>query len=393
MKIKKFFSLPLLLSITFVLLFSLASCGRPMMPGPDVDDDVIVVPDDVSDDDNNTIKNDFLTAINPSYSTTSKTEATTTEDVFVDVVDFGKRISVMVVTEYNNGTGLGSGVIYGKDNGTYYVLTNDHVVAEGLKYTITTSQEENLEGTLIGTSSTYDVAVLSFQSDKDYDFVNFEQNAIKEGQYCIAIGTPLGNTYFNTSTIGNVSLLLKGQVMHTASINSGNSGGPLLNSKGNLIGLNNSKLSGQTSSGASIENMFFAISLEYIENAIKEINSPKLGITTVSVSAILEISQCENYNKAYYTYGISYEEFNNFKTYAKYIPENIKEGLFITSVAVGSNAYSYLYASDVLVEVDDNTIKDVYTIKTILSAKKSEDDIKFKLYRSNELIDVTIKLN
>lgn len=369
------------------LLSLLTSCGSPVMPGPDVDTGDVVISDN---DDNDISSNKMnLSALNPSYSSTSKTEATTTEDVFVDVVDFGTSVTVMVEVDENS---LGSGVIYGKENGIYYVLTNDHVVSGGTNFSIKTNQEENLVGTLIGTSSTYDIAVLTFSSEKEYEIVCFEEGEIKAGQYCFAIGTPIDVTFFNTSTIGNVSLLLEGQVMHTASINSGNSGGPLLNSKGNLIGLNNSKISGETNTGASIENMFFAISIDNILNAIKEINTPKLGISTLDVSTILEIANYESYNEAYYVCGISYEEYKNFRTYAKYIPSNVKNGLFVASVETGSNAYSYIYASDVLMEIDNFTIQNVYTIKFVLSNKNAGDDVKFKLYRSNELIEVTIKL-
>lgn len=399
MNLKRLFKKILISSFGCIaLVLSLSSCGRKVEPGviPDLDDmspvltednDVDNVTDDISG------KKENLSAINPTYTTTSTIEASTTEDVFVDVVDYGKSVSVMITVECENGISLGSGVIYGKDDTTYYVLTNDHVVEGGLDYSIKTSQEDDVDGTLIGTSSNYDVAVLSFTSEKEYNFVYFEESEVKPGQYCFAIGTPLNSKYFNTATIGNVSLLLEGQVMHTASINSGNSGGPLLNSKGNLIGLNNSKLSGETSSGASVENMFFAISIDYVEKAIKEINSPKLGITTVNVSSVLTIAQCENYNQAYFYYGITYNQYTDFINYSQYIPSGVENGLLVVLVDENSCSYNHIDIFDVLIEIDKKVINDVNVVKNVLIEKNKVDNVIINLYRSNELLEVTIALN
>ena len=399
MNFKRFFKNFLVSSIScFVLALSLSSCGQKVEPGviPDLDDMSPVLTDDnVVDNviDDVSSKKETLSAIKPTYTTTSTTEATTTEDVFVDVVDYGKSVSVMITVECENGISLGSGVIYGKDDTTYYVLTNDHVVENGLNYSIKTSQEDDVEGTLIGTSSNCDVAVLSFTSEKEYNFVCFEESEIKSGQYCFAIGTPLDSKYFNTATIGNVSLLLEGQVMHTASINSGNSGGPLLNSKGNLIGLNNSKLSGETNGGASIENMFFAISIDYVEKAIKEINSPKLGITTVNISSVLTIAQCENYNQAYFYFGISYDQYTNFINYSQYIPSGVESGLLVVSVDENSCSYNQINVFDVITVIDEKVINDVTVVKNVLIEKNKGDSVIINLYRSNELLEVTIDLN
>ena len=180
--------------------------------------------------------------------------------------------------------------------------------------------------------------------------------------------------------------------MHTASINSGNSGGPLLNSKGNLIGLNNSKLSGSTNSGASIDDMYFAISLENIQKAIKEINSPKLGITTVNVESILTVAKYNSYNEAYYALQISKNDYNTFKEYASKLPTDVTTGVFIVNIATGSSVDSILMMYDVLVEIEGQKIKDVYSIKNILLDKKIGETITFKLYRSNELLEKEILL-
>lgn len=378
-------------SSLLVMLLTLTSClGTPVMPGPQPDTNpTIDIVDDVLKDDTSA----SLLAASPVFTNESKlTEAQTTEEMFVNVADFGRQVAVMINVYSNNRLlGLGSGVIYANDD-VYFVLTNDHVVDGADSYTIKTNQEKDLPATLVGTSSTYDVAVLTFDSDVDYDVVDFEDDDVKVGQYCVAIGTPLDESFFNTVTVGNVSLTNTDQVMHTASINSGNSGGPLLNSKGNLIGLNNSKLSGSTSSGASIDDMYFAISLENIQKAINEINSPKLGITTVNVKDILTVAQYNSYNEAYYALQISRNDYNTFKTYASYIPNEVTNGVYVVNVSAGSSAYTFINPSDVLVEVEGTLIEDVYSIKNILNNKKIGETIKFKLYHSGELTEKDILL-
>lgn len=378
-----------IVSIFTLMLFTLTSCiGRPVMPGTTPGPDPEINIDDVVHD----MTSSSLLAALPVYSNKSKTEAQTTEEMFVSVADYGRRVAVMVNVYSNKQLlGSGSGVIYSKKD-SYFVLTNDHVVNGADSYTIKTNQEDDLPATLIGTSPTYDVAVLTFDSDVDYDVVDFEDDDVSVGQYCVAIGTPLDQTFFNTVTVGNVSLTNNEQVMHTASINSGNSGGPLLNSKGNLIGLNNSKLSGNTSSGASIDDMYFAISLENIQKAIKEINSPKLGITTVNVESILTVAQYNSYNEAYYALQISRNDYNAFKEYASKLPSNVTNGVFIINVNPGSSADEILFINDVVVEVEGILIEDVYTIKNILTEKKIGDSITFKVYRSGEVSEKQIIL-
>ncbi len=333
-----------------------------------------------------------LTVPYPNYSNDKNFTNEYFEDLIIEVAEYVVTTSVMIHVEVNGGYSLGSGVIYQTKDDLYYVLTNDHVVEGGLTYTITTNDNKEHEAKLLGTSSNYDVAVLSFETTESYNVISFEENEPKIASYVIAVGTPLKETYINSTTIGNVSKLLDGQILHTASINSGNSGGGLFNTKGNLIGLNNSKLSGETSSGASIDNMFFAISKDYIIKALKEMNSPKLGITTVDVKNVRLISNCSNFYEAYYTYGVSEDTYNQYITYSKYLPSNVNEGLLIVDVAKDSNAYNHLEIGDVLVTVDSIKIDSVTNIKEILASKKINDSIKFEIYRNKELKTVEFKL-
>lgn len=216
--------------------------------------------------------------------------ATSFEDMTESVVDFADSTTICVqnyqtvyqtqftgrgwqTTTKHSLYGWGSGVIYYKallTDGSYLykVITNEHVVA-GDSSCVSGEEEyqiydekydTNLSATLIGANEENDIAVLSFVSDRDYNAASFEDDEnVKKGSYVVAMGTPIDLAYYNTASFGLISKITSSTIQHGATINSGNSGGPLFSLNGNLIGINNAKLSGQTSSGSTIEGIFFAI--------------------------------------------------------------------------------------------------------------------------------------
>lgn len=181
--------------------------------------------------------------------------------------------------------GWGSGVIYYKallNDGSYLykVITNEHVVSSDNscvpgeeEYQIYDEKYDiNISASLIGTNAENDIAVLCFTSDREYNAVKFEEtDKIKKGSYVIAMGTPIDLEYYNTASFGLISKITSTSIQHDATINSGNSGGPLFSLNGNLIGINNAKLSGQTSSGSIIEGIFFAISKQVVIDSVNAI--------------------------------------------------------------------------------------------------------------------------
>lgn len=181
--------------------------------------------------------------------------------------------------------GWGSGVIYYKallTDGSYLykVITNEHVVA-GDSNCVSGEEEyqiydekydTNLSATLLGSNEENDIAVLSFVSDREYSATSFEKDEnIKKGSYVVAMGTPIDLAYYNTASFGQISKITSSTIQHGATINSGNSGGPLFSLNGNLIGINNAKLTGQTSSGSTIEGIFFAIPKEIVIESVNNI--------------------------------------------------------------------------------------------------------------------------
>jgi len=139
--------------------------------------------------------------------------------------------------------GLGSGFIISKDG---YILTNNHVVENADKITVFTSDEQEYKGELIGADPQSDVALVKIKADKDLSVLPLgDSDQLEVGEWVIAIGNPFGLT--QTVTAGVVSAKGRNRVglndyenfiQTDAAINPGNSGGPLLNGKGEVVGIN-----------------------------------------------------------------------------------------------------------------------------------------------------------
>ena len=183
--------------------------------------------------------------------------------------------------------GSGSGVIYYKaltvdGNYLYKVITNEHVVSVSDEISVVKGEEEykiydeaydeEITAKLIGTDAENDIAVLEFVSGREYSAVKFANlDEVKAGKFVVAMGTPLDTEFYNTATYGIISRVKGTYIQHDAAINSGNSGGPLFDLSGNLVGINNAKLSGSTSSGVSIEGIYFAIPINIVSQCVIEI--------------------------------------------------------------------------------------------------------------------------
>lgn len=197
--------------------------------------------------------------------------------------------------------GEGSGVIYKKSGNTAYIVTNNHVVDGSSALQVILSNGKKVDAKLVGQDAATDLAVLKISSrgiDNVAEFGN--SNQIKAGQDVLAIGSPMGSEYANTVTKGIVSApkrTMKSEdsltpvIQTDAAINSGNSGGPLINDAGQVIGINSMKLS-SNGSGGSVEGMGFAIPSNEVVKVVNQlvkhgkIERPKLGIGMVNLSQV-----------------------------------------------------------------------------------------------------------
>ncbi|MBP7096089.1 MAG: Do family serine endopeptidase [Spirochaetia bacterium] len=143
--------------------------------------------------------------------------------------------------------GLGSGVIVRRDRNTVYVLTNNHVVGAATRITVKLHDEREFEASVVGTDERRDLALVKFEtSDEDISVARLgDSSTLRVGDWAIAIGSPLG--YFESVTAGIVSALgrsggpdgnISDFIQTDAAINRGNSGGALVNIRGEVIGIN-----------------------------------------------------------------------------------------------------------------------------------------------------------
>lgn len=327
-------------------------------------------------------------------------EVTVTDTGIRDAVSklYNASVIVEVGSTKDKLSGWGSGFVYKKDNKYGYIFTNHHVV-EGAKYIkIVLADESEVEGELVGSDEYADVAVVKIPADKVIAVAEIGKSEdVLVGDTIFAIGTPVSLEYSFTVTRGILSgknrmvemtSSSKGSsIFQTsgdswymnllqidASINSGNSGGPLANSNGRVIGITNSKLSSSTMSGTSIENIGFAIPIEdalavaeYLESNGK-VTRPVLGVTMTSVE------------------GAEYNGVN--------ISDKITSGAVVTDVSSGSTADdAKLKKGDVITKLDDYNIKDYKYLKYYLYRYRVGDKVKITYIRDGKekTVEVTLK--
>ena len=290
--------------------------------------------------------------------------------------------------------GIGSGVIYDKDDLTYYIVTNAHVVEKMTTIKIYFGDEKYLKADLIGYDTKNDVAVLSFSIDSSninasdlyvHDLFNYEDiDSIAIGQTVLAIGCPLDLANYNTLSTGVVSSYDYGEIIHDAAINPGNSGGGLFNLSGRLIGLNASKETNTTTSDGvvALEGRGHAISFNVLKKCIQDIinngtnvERPLLGITVTSFNIALD-------NSAY-------------EKYKMYLPEgDTRTGyVLVTGFAESSAAKNCgVLEGDLLFKINDNDVYSTTIISQVLAVTTKDDIVKLTIYRksTNSLIDINV---
>ena len=206
------------------------------------------------------------------------------------VVLITAEVSTSMFGQTATGMSSGSGFVLTEDG---YVVTNHHVVdrASGVKVTMHDGVEYKAK--VIGSDATNDVALLKIEEAVTLQAVEIgSSDALRVGDQVVAIGNPLGELT-STLTVGYVSAKERdvttdgttiNMIQTDAAINSGNSGGPLFNSQGQVVGITTAKYSGSSSSGASIEGIGFAIPIDDVMPLVDDlmnygyINSAYLGV-------------------------------------------------------------------------------------------------------------------
>jgi len=192
------------------------------------------------------------------------------------VVLISCEITTSVYGQTTTGSSAGSGFIL-TENG--YIVTNHHVVNGATKITAETYDGQQYAAKLVGSDATNDVAVLKVEAQGLDAVALGSSSSLAVGDQVVAIGNPLGELTA-TMTAGYVSAKNRdvttdgrtiNMIQTDAAINSGNSGGPLFNMKGEVVGITTAKYSGSSSSGATIEGIGFAIPIDDVLGMVEDL--------------------------------------------------------------------------------------------------------------------------
>lgn len=282
----------------------------------------------------------------------------------------------------------GSGFIYKVDNDYGYILTNHHVIDESEKVSIYLSDDSEVSALVLGSDQYLDLAVLRI--DKKYVkkvAVLGNDSNCRLGDVVFAIGSPIGYEYRGTVTNGIISGLNRLVSVSTSgngddwvmeviqtntAVNPGNSGGPLVNANGEVIGVISLKLV-----QSSVEGMGFAIPIEYAMKHIevletgKKIVRPLLGISMLNVSAKTTL-----------------EKYYNIT-----IDDKVEEGVVVIDIAKDSGASkSSLKKGDVITQISGKKVDNIAYLKYLLYKYNAGDTIELTYYRDGIYKTTKIKL-
>ncbi|WP_231514893.1 S1C family serine protease [Oceanobacillus salinisoli] len=285
--------------------------------------------------------------------------------------------------------GTGSGIIYKKEDGKAYVVTNQHVVDGAEEVEVVLNEEERIPAQVLGEDPLTDLAVLEIDGEKVSTVANIGSSEnLVVGETVLAIGNPLGLEFANSVTKGIISGLNRSvsvdtngdmqadwvtEVIQTdAAINPGNSGGALVNADGDVIGINSMKIA-----QGAVEGIGFAIPvdaalpiMEELE-AEGEVTRPQIGISTASLYQV----------PPQYRYEIN-------------LPDDVEGGMVIADVQPNSPAdRAGLQQFDVITKIDRNEVTSILELRKYLYSETTVgDDLEIEYIRDGETHTTNLQL-
>jgi len=284
-------------------------------------------------------------------------------------------------------SGSGSGIIFKKDDQYAYIVTNNHVIEGANTLEISLYNGEKTEAKLIGADALTDLAVVRIDAKYATDVINFgDSSTLRPGDQVWAIGNPLGLELSRTVTQGIVSAVERSITVNTsagdwefnviqtdAAINPGNSGGALINSSGEVIGINSLKIA-----DSGVEGLGFAIpsnDLIPIVNEIIEkgkVERPYLGVGLASLEEVPRM-------------------------YLQDLPNEVSEGVMVTNIDSNSAAAEAgLKVQDVIVSIDGKKITNSTDLRKYLYTEvKIGDKVELEIYRDgkSQKVELTLTSN
>ena len=286
----------------------------------------------------------------------------------------GSVVSIACSGSYSASTGTGVVMTSGG-----YIVTNAHVVQGAEAITVLLSDERSFPAELVGADTISDLAVLHIEADGLIPAEFGDSGVLRVGDSVVAIGDPLGMELRGTMTNGIVSAINRDVttggrtltlIQTNAALNSGNSGGPLINCYGQVIGINTMKM-GDFASSSGVEGLGFAIPSTTVKEIADQLieqgyvsGRPTLGLTGESVSPFYQL---------YY---------------------HLPAGMYISSIDPESDAAQKgLEAGDILVSVENTRISNMEELNTLLSNYEVGDSVRTIIYRGGVQYSVQLTLH
>ena len=294
------------------------------------------------------------------------------QDIYSRVIDSVVSISSMT----SSGTSSGTGIIMSSDG---YVITNHHVISGALVISVLTNDNREFEAALVGSDEMSDLAVLKIDARglKPAEFG--DSSKLRVGDSVVAIGDPLGVQLRGTMTNGIISAINRDLtvgdrtmtlIQTNAALNNGNSGGPLINCYGQVIGINTVKMSSYYTASATVEGLGFAIPISVAKPIIDELieNGYVAGRPAIGISG----DSLPTYYRAYY---------------------RLPDGVYVTSVNDGSDAKAKgIREGDIVTAINGEVISSIDDLNTIKNQYAAGDEVTLTIYRSGAYYEVTVTL-
>lgn len=294
------------------------------------------------------------------------------QDIYSSVIDSVVSISSMT----SSGTSSGTGIIMSSDG---YVITNHHVITGALVISVLTNDNQEFEAALVGSDEMSDLAVLKIDARGLHAAEFGDSSKLRVGDSVVAIGDPLGVQLRGTMTNGIISAINRDLtvgdrtmtlIQTNAALNNGNSGGPLINCYGQVIGINTVKMSSYYTATASVEGLGFAIPISVAKPIIDELieNGYVAGRPAIGISG----DSLPSYYRTYY---------------------RLPDGVYVTSVNEGSDAKAKgIREGDIVTAINGEKICSIDELNTVKNQYAAGDEVTLTIYRSGTYYEVTVTL-
>lgn len=294
--------------------------------------------------------------------------------VYAQNVQAVVAVNTLYESEQGYGEGAGSGFIISADG---YIVTNYHVIADATQITVLTHSGDSMKAKVVGYDSASDVALLKVDGENLPFAVIGSSDALIVGDQVAAIGNPLGELT-STLTVGYISA--KDRIVNTdgtvinmlqtdAAINSGNSGGPLFNMNGEVVGITTAKYSGDSGSGVTIEGLGFAIPMDDVVGILEDLR--EFGYVTGAYLGVL----VRDVDSSAQSYGLP-------------------AGAYVEEAEIGLAAErAGIRAGDIIVNLGGYDVDSVTTLTRTLRRFEAGETTSVTVYRNGQRVYLTVTLD